>query len=105
MRNSHVLCLATIDGISKLPTPIFAVSEKVRFAIVAFATGRNARNEYSVPQLQFQDLLSDRLHDSYPFMSQDSPAAHGLHISSENMEVGATDGRFMDSDQNISGFH
>ena len=89
---------------TKNPSSIFTVRWQATFTVVASITSRYTRNNDLISNLKVRDCIADFFDNPDSFVTEDGPFLTSRNISSQNMEVCSTNGRFYQTHNSISWF-
>ena len=104
MRDMDILCLGTINQVTKDPAPIFTVGRQTTFTVVAGVTSRYTRDDNLISNLKVSDRITDFFDNPNSFVTEDGSFFTSWNISTQNMEVCSTNGRFYQTNNCISWF-
>ena len=82
VRDMDILCLGTVDQVTKDPTAIFTVRWQATFTVVASVTSCYARDDNLVSYLKVRNRIADFLDNPNSFVTQDGPFFTSWNISS-----------------------
>src|SRR5271169_4634941 len=101
MRDADILRLRAVDLVAENPAAGRAMRKHRPPAILAFAAGRDTRDQHPVAWLECRHGPANLLNDADTLVAENAPRLASREVALEDVQVGAANRRFRDLDDRI----